>query len=435
MLDPLLLAAAVVVLAGLAGIFVLSLAEAALLAVSSAGLRTHTDADDRRARVVEELRSGNGEYLSAIIASITLLIVLVSSVATGAVLHVAREAARGAESLWVTTASVIMVAFILIFCELAPKSFAKQRPLQAALALAPTVRALTKTAGPAVRVLTAIASAVLRIFGLRTTHRRRFLTEADIAAAAEVGEEEGTVEPREREMIENIIEFGTQAVREVMVPRVDIVAVPAEATPDDVLDLAQETGFSRIPVYRDTIDDIIGIVYVNDLLAHLSNGDSAVRLLDLVREPLHVPETKKVDELFREFQRKHVHLAIVLDEYGGTEGLVTIEDILEEIVGEILDEHDRAAAEIRPLSDTEFLVDGGVAVDDLNQRLGLSIPEGDYHTIGGFVFARVGEVPDVGERIVLPEAEVIVEACDGQRINEVRVIRSAGHVAEVRGEE
>jgi len=418
--DPVAIVEVAAIAVGLLAIFLLSLSETALVSVNRVRLRRLVEAGEPRARLVEGLTRANADYLSAIIAGITLFIILVSNLTTGLVMRLSQEPGR-----WLALASGLMLAFIVIVCELTPKSFAKRYPTRMVLWVARPVRVLTLGLRPAVRVLTAISGAVLRLFGLKVREARRFLTAEDIRAAAEVGEEEGTVQPMERDMIERVIELGATSAYEIMTPRVDIVAVDEEATPEDVLAIAEEKGLSRIPVYRETIDNITGIAYVNDLLGQLAEGDRALRVRGIVRQPIQVPGTKKIDELLAELRREHVHMAVVLDEYGGTEGLVTIEDILEEIVGEIRDEHDREPPEIQPLSPTEALVDAGAAIDDVSEALGVRIPEGDYHTIGGFVFAQTGKVPEVGERILGDGFELVVEACDGQRIKSVRLIRRA----------
>ena len=420
MQDPVAIVEVAAIAVGLLAIFLLSLSETALVSVNRVRLRRLVEAGEPRARLVEGLTRANADYLSAIIAGITLFIILVSNLTTGLVMRLSQEPGR-----WLALASGLMLAFIVIVCELTPKSFAKRYPTRMVLWVARPVQVLTLGLRPAVRVLTAISGAVLRLFGLKVREARRFLTAEDIRAAAEVGEEEGTVQPMERDMIERVIELGATSAYEIMTPRVDIVAVDEEATPEDVLAIAEEKGLSRIPVYRETIDNITGIAYVNDLLGQLAEGDRALRVRGIVRQPIQVPGTKKIDELLAELRREHVHMAVVLDEYGGTEGLVTIEDILEEIVGEIRDEHDREPPEIQPLSPTEALVDAGAAIDDVSEALGVRIPEGDYHTIGGFVFAQTGKVPEVGERILGDGFELVVEACDGQRIKSVRLIRRA----------
>jgi CBS domain containing-hemolysin-like protein len=418
--DPFVIAAVLGIVAGLVCVFVQSLSEAGLLAVSKVRLRSLADEGNEKARLVQRLTHESDDYLGALIVANTLCIMLVSHLTTRLVVHV--SGTGGAEG-WLPIVSIGMLVFILVFCELTPKSFAKERSTRSALLMARPVQLLTIVSRPLIRALTVVASGIIRLFGGETTRRGYHVTEDDIMAAAEVGEEEGTVEPGERRMIERIIGFGTKTAREIMIPRIDMVVVTEDATADDVLDIAEERGFSRIPVYRETIDNITGIVYVNDILAAVANGNGTVDIRDILREPIHVPETKKLDELFAELQRQRVHLAIVLDEYGGTEGLVTIEDILEELVGEIQDEHDAEEFVLRRLSETEALIDPGVSVADASEMLGIEIPEGDYETLGGFVLARAGHLPEVGERVRADGLEMVAEERDGPRLTLVRVVK------------
>ncbi|MFQ6097456.1 MAG: hemolysin family protein [Armatimonadota bacterium] len=406
---------------GLGCVFFLSLSEASLVAVSRVRLRKLADEGDRRAEVVHNLVTSSDTYLTAIIVAITVFLMLVAHLVTRIVVIACPDAAQ--QRVWLPVASASVLAFILIFCELTPKSFAKHHPVSVALRVGRPVYWLTRALDWPVRGLTAVATAIIRALGGRVTRRHRPITPEDIQAAAEVGEREGTVDPAERQMIRRIIRFGEAAIREIMVPRVDIVALEASVGADDVLKTAEETGFSRIPVYDDTIDDIVGIVYVNDVLARFAEGQPNVTAREVAREAYHVPEAKKIDEVLRDMQRRQVHMAVVMDEYGGTLGLVTIEDILEEIVGEIRDEHDVEEPHYRSIGPGEYLVDAGVQVQEANERLGLTIPEGDYETIGGFVFDQEGRVPDRGERISLEGADLIVEDCDQQRINTVRIVK------------
>jgi len=430
--DPFVIAAVLGIVAGLVCVFVQSLSEAGLLAVSKVRLRSLADEGNVKARIVQRLTSESDDYLGALIVANTLCIMLVSHLTTRLVVHVS---GTGGADEWLPIASIGMLLFILIFCELTPKSFAKQRSTGSALLVARPVEILTIVSRPLIRGLSVVARAIIRLLGGQTERRGYHVTEDDIMAAAEVGEEEGTVEPSERRMIERILGFGTKTAREIMIPRIDVVAVSEEATADDVLDIAEEKGFSRIPVYRETIDNITGIVYVNDILAGYANGNGETDLRDILREAIHVPETKKLDELFAELQQQKVHIAIVLDEYGGTEGLLTIEDILEELVGEIEDEHDAEGFVLQRLSETEALIDPGISIADASEMLGIEIPEGDYETVGGFVLERAGKLPEVGERVRADGLEMVVENRDGPRITLVRVVKQLHSGASENGEE
>lgn len=238
------------------------------------------------------------------------------------------------------------------------------------------------------------------------------------------GEDEGGLEEGEREMIAGIFELGETKVREVMVPRIDIVAIPADSTLDAALATIIAAGHSRIPVYRESIDDIAGLLYAKDLLQAYRDRDFEPDLNERVREAYFVPESKAVDELLAELRSRKVHMAIVVDEYGGTAGLVTIEDLLEEIVGEIVDEYDVEETRIDLVSTHEGVFHAGVDIDDVNRLMGIHLPTGDVDTLAGLVFTRLGKVPAVGEEATFDDAVIQVLELAGRRIRRVRVVRT-----------
>jgi len=236
-------------------------------------------------------------------------------------------------------------------------------------------------------------------------------------------EESEPIEDEEMEMIAGIIELGETRVREVMVPRIDIVAIPTDATLDDALDAVIGAGHSRIPVYKESIDDIVGLLYAKDLLRPFRARDYAPDLPGLLREAFFVPQSKPVNELLQELQTRKTHMAIVVDEYGGTAGLVTIEDLLEEIVGEIQDEYDHEEPRLEQIGDDELVCNAGVDIDDVNRLMGISLPTERVDTLAGLVFTELGKVPVPGERAVFQDAEIEVLELDGRRIHRVRVVR------------
>jgi CBS domain containing-hemolysin-like protein len=243
----------------------------------------------------------------------------------------------------------------------------------------------------------------------------RLLVQAD--------EEDEPMEDEEIEMIAGIIELGDTRVREVMVPRIDMVAIPVDATLDTALDAIIQAGHSRIPVYRESIDDIAGLLYAKDLLKAFRARDHSPDLAGLLREAYFVPQSKAVDELLRELKTRKTHMAIVVDEYGGTAGLVTIEDLLEEIVGEIQDEYDHEMPRIETVSDTEVVCNAGVDIDDINRLMGISLPTDRVDTLAGLVFTELGKVPEPGDLARFEDADIEVLALDGRRIHRVRVVR------------
>jgi len=249
------------------------------------------------------------------------------------------------------------------------------------------------------------------------------VTEEEIKTMVDAGEEKGVIEQEEKEMIYSIFEFGDTVVREVMVPRIDIAAVDVSATMNEALDVILQAGFSRLPVYERTIDNIVGVLYAKDLLRYLRDGKSDVALWDVVRPPYFIPETKKVDELLPDLQRRRVHVAIVVDEYGGVAGLVTIEDLLEEIVGEIRDEYDSEEAMVEFLGDGQYVFDGRIPLDDVNKLVGAELASGVADTLGGYVYEKLGQVPAVNDHIEQDDVTVTVLSVSGRRIRRVRVER------------
>jgi CBS domain containing-hemolysin-like protein len=254
------------------------------------------------------------------------------------------------------------------------------------------------------------------------------ISSEEVRLIIEQGGEQGILEAEEEQMIHAVIELGEQRVHEVMVPRIDMVTLPASATFEEAIDTIVEEGHSRIPVYEESIDEIVGILYAKDLLPFLKAGaPKRPPLRALLRTPVLVPESMTVDDLLHELQRRKVHLAIVLDEYGGTAGLVTIEDLLEEIVGEIQDEYDVEEPLIVRLSDDEARVDGRADVDDLSDLFDTSIAledEDEYDTVGGLIYHRIGGVPKPGDQVTVDGLTLTVESTDGRRVGKVLVVRT-----------
>ncbi len=250
-----------------------------------------------------------------------------------------------------------------------------------------------------------------------------FLNYETLRFLLQAGEEEGMIEQEEQEMIASIFEFGETLVREVMVPRIDIVAIDEETSLDEAVKVILEAGHSRIPVYQENIDNIIGLLYAKDLLRYFAEGRTDVEIREILRPAYFVPETKKVDELLQELQQRRVHMAIVVDEYGGTAGLVTIEDLLEEIVGEIQDEYDSEQPFVEEISESEFIFNARVDLDEVNKRLHIELPSEGGDTLGGFIYSQLGRVPVRGDVIPFDGVTLEVLSVDGQRIERVRVRR------------
>ncbi|HUG55729.1 MAG TPA: hemolysin family protein [Candidatus Limnocylindrales bacterium] len=321
----------------------------------------------------------------------------------------------------VTVAVLSLVA--VLFGLFVPRALGGRYAQQLLLVLVWPLELITWLTRPLVALLLALTRLVTRPFGAMP-ETGTLVSEDEIKALVETGEEQGVLAEDEREMIHSIFALGDKQVHEVMVPRTDIVAIDVVTPPQEVLDLVSQVGHSRIPVYDGSADQIVGVLYVKDLFRRMARGEKDVEIRSLLRPAHFVPETKKVDELLREMQRDKVHIAIVVDEYGGTAGLVTIEDLVEEIVGEIRDEYDVEQELVLPVSENEALMDARVPFDDVRETFSLELEESeDYDTLGGFIVHELGRLPKVGEAVVVPGARFVVESVEGRRIRRVRVLR------------
>jgi putative hemolysin len=391
-------------------------AETSLTSISRVRLRQLVEQKVQRAILIERLHRDPNAYLSTILIVNTVAIIVASSAATLLALHLYHE--RVAE--WLV--SLVLSLVVLVACEITPKTLALQRAERVALRLAPLVAGATLVMRPVVYVLTAVTRLILRILGGgKAQVRGPFVTEEELKLLVTVGEEEGVIEEEEREMIHGIFEMGDMSVRELMVPRTDLVAIEVNEPVEKAVDLVTKHGHTRIPVYDVNLDHIVGVLYAKDLLRAVVRGERKT-LRDIARKPYFTPESNKVQDVLRDLRKNRVHMAIVVDEYGGTAGAVTIEDILEEIVGPIQDEYDIGEEdEIQFINPNEVVLDGRVSVDDVNELLKLSLAADDYDSIGGFVLNQLGATPKVGATIKLGTAELRVEAVQGSRIKKVRI--------------
>ena len=323
----------------------------------------------------------------------------------------------------------VAVPVILVFANVLPNAFAVHHAERLARLLARPARWLLWLLRPFVSVAVGMSGWLLRSPDSQQSPASEDVSQEELKSLVELGEEAGVLEAEETEIIENIFDLGNTTVREIMVPRPDIVSLPADCDGEAALRAFEKSGLSRIPLYEESIDNIVGILYAKDLLefivvrsSALRRGYERVRPRDLAREPLLVPETKKTDALFREMRDKKVHLAIVIDEYGGTAGLVSIEDILEELVGEILDEHDIGEEKpIQTLTDGSAIVSARLGVEDLEDELNLDLPEGEFDTVGGFCLSQLGHIPNVGDTIETEDATFTIQQVRGRRVAKVKV--------------
>jgi magnesium and cobalt exporter, CNNM family len=327
-------------------------------------------------------------------------------------------------------ATIGISILVLIFAELTPKNIAVRRPSGVAVILARPVRFFSIVLQPLIGLLGAIVSVMMRLLGQGGgSHAVPIVTEDEVLATITLAEQSGSMTEEETDRIEGIVNLDKIVAREVMKPRPDVVAVPVDMPLIEALDVVLREGHSRIPVYDESIDSIVGILYDKDLLRYIRENELNVSLRDVVKEPIFVPGSKRADDLLREFQKKKVHMAIVVDEYGGTDGLVTIEDILEEIVGEIQDEYDTEEPLFVVVNEHELIVDAMMRIEEVNEEMNIELPEDNgIETLGGFIFERLGELPEVGDVIEVDHLRLEVMEIEGRRIKKVRITREAGPI-------
>jgi CBS domain containing-hemolysin-like protein len=367
----------------------------------------------RNAALLEQIEADPARYLNSIYLAVMLA-------QNGSAILVAVLAQRSFGNLGITLISVGFTLLYFVVVEAMSKTFGILHSDQAALALAPLVWFLGRVLAYPTGALIGLANILLPGKGLKAGP---FVSEEDIRSMAEVASEEEAIEEREKEMIHSIFEFGDTVVRDVMVPRPDVIAIDASRSFNDVLDRVILHGYSRIPVYRENLDDIVGVVYAKDVLRQLHAGRHDGKLQDIARKPFFVPESKKVSELLRDMQNEKFHLAMVVDEFGSVSGLVTLEDLLEEIVGEIVDEYDREEPNVEPAGENRYRVNARLPVDELNELLDLELPNSEWDTVGGLMMGALGRLPQQGEQVEFERLRFTAERVHGRRIAKVLIER------------
>ena len=392
---------------------VLALAETAFVRASRIRMLNLAEEGDKRAERILRLLEHPEQTLNSV-----LLVLLACQMVSATLLGTVLEPTFGTAG--VVIGMVIEITVVFTFAEVAPKTFAIQHSERAVMGVSGLLTFLTKFRP--LRILTrgfiGLANIVLPGKGLRGGP---FVTEDDLLTMADVAASEASIETEERELIHSIFEFGDTVVREVMVPRPDMVAVDCDATVDEAIRIAISAGKSRLPAFGDTTDDIEGLVFLKDLVTRSGSGEGNEPVRQMLRPAHFVPESKRVAELLRQMQTEKYHMAIVIDEHGGTAGVVTMEDLLEEIVGEITDEYDVDEAQVEQLAGGAFRVPGRTPIDDLNELLGEVLPDGEWDTVGGLVFDALGHVPEEGECARVNGFEFCAERVQGRRIVSVRV--------------
>ena len=416
-------------------------AEIAFVTVRRTRIDELADSGDQRAVRVQRLLRDPGRFLAVIQVAITFLGALASAVAAVSIVEVVTAPLSeiplfgeraGAVALLLVTLLVSLVSIVL--GELLPKALALGSPDRISLIAAGPLSLFARLVSPLVVVLVTVTRAVSRPFGIDPT-RTPALSAAEIRLIVEQGSEQGVLEAEEEQMISAVMGLGDSKLHEVMVPRIDIIAIDESATFDEAVAVVLKEGHSRTPLYKGSIDHVVGVLYAKDLLRIIAAGGTRPMLRDIMRPAIFVPESQAVDDLLNELQRRKVHMAIVLDEYGGTAGLVTIEDLLEEIVGEIQDEFDEEEPMLLRVGAGEAIIDGRADIEELTSLIdpGLTLEDDEeYDTVGGFVYHRIGRVPVVGDTVSVAPFSITVVKAAGRRVGKVRVRwdHTNGHAAE-----
>ena len=407
-----------IILIALSGFF--SSSETALTSVNKIKIRHMVEANVKGAKLVEKLIESPKELLGAILIGNNIVNIGASSLATvlaASLVHDTKYQDTG-----VAIATGIMTILILIFGEITPKSLAQQNAEMVSIKVSKPIAFIVFVFKPFVWFFTKISSFFIKILGGDPDKAQPFITEEELRTLVDVGGEEGVIEEEEKEMIFNVFEFGDSQVKDIMVQRVDITAENLETTYQELLEGIKKYRFSRIPIYDENIDDIVGILNTKDLILLSDEDKKNFDIKSLMRKPHYTFEFKKITDLFNEMKKTRNHMSVVLDEYGGTVGIVTIEDLIEEIVGEIEDEYDEHEELIVEVSKNEYQVDGSTRLDDLSEVAGIKVESDEFDSIGGFVIGILDRIPELGEQIEYENLKFTIEEIDRKRIKKVKII-------------
>lgn len=399
-----------------------SASETALTAFSKSKLKLIAEKSQGKADLLKIWLKKPNEILTGLLIGNNIVNVLSSAIATMIAISFL---GNNPKAIAISTGA--MTVLLLIFGEITPKVVAKAYSTSISNAIIRIVYVLSKIFLPVSKILMAISKIVARIFGVKIDEIAFLITEEEIKSVVSVGEEEGVIEEEEKKMIHSIFEFTDTTVKEIMIPRTTVFAVEASKTLEEIWDVITGNGFSRIPVYEEGIDNIIGVFYIKDIFNIVKDGKLNMQVKSFIRDAYFVPETKPLFEMLEEFKKKHIHMAIVLDEYGGTSGIITIEDLIEEIVGDINDEFDiEHDEEIKKVAENKYIVDAMLDVEFLNEELKIDLPVSeDYDSLGGYIYSILGRVP-IEKDVISHDngnVEVRVLEVDNKRIVKALIIK------------
>lgn len=414
-----------------------AMSEIAIISLNDTKMQKLAEEGNKKAKQIVKLTENSSRFLSTIQIGVTLAGFLTSASAsqnfadmltqalvnTRVVEYIPESVINGVSVVLIT---LITSYFSLVLGELAPKRIAMQKPEKISFRVVGVLTFIAKITKPFVKVLSLSTNAVVRLFGLDPNSDEEQVTEEEIRMMVDVGEEKGVIEESQAEMIDNIFEFDDLDVGDIMTHRTEMTAIEVTRSLEEVAEIAVENGYSRIPVFEEDPDNIVGILYAKDLLKFVGRGiPKDLTIAKVMRKALYVPETQSCGDLFKSMNESRTQFAIVIDEYGGTAGIVTLEDVIESIVGNIQDEYDDEEEEIIQINETTFTIDGTTDLDEVDELVGVELPEGDYDTLGGFVISLLGYLPgEVGEEPIVAEYKNLkftVLSIDERRIDEIKV--------------
>lgn len=413
-----------------------AMSEIAIISLNDNKIEKMAEEGDKKAKQILKLTKDSSGFLSTIQIGVTLAGFLTSATAsqsfavmltekigqTGVVNYIPLGVISVVSTVLIT---IIMSYFSLVLGELAPKKIAMHSPEKVSFTVVPVLMFVNKVTMPFVKFLSASTNGIIRLFGIDPNEDEEVVTEEEIRMMVDVGQEKGVIEDVQKEMINNIFEFDDMDVADIMTHRTDMDCVDVEEQLSEIAKISIECGHSRIPVFEEDQDNIVGIIYVKDLLKYIgTNLPKTKTIKDFMREAYYIPETKQCSELLTELLEKHIQMAVVVDEYGGTAGIVTLEDVIEAIVGNIQDEYDNEDEEISQINETTFTIDGITDIEEVEDQLGIKIPDGDYDTLGGFVISLLGYLPTEDDEEDIAEYENIkftVLNVEERRIGKVKV--------------
>ncbi|HAP32816.1 MAG TPA: HlyC/CorC family transporter [Firmicutes bacterium] len=410
--------------------------EIALISLNDNKIKMMAVEGNKKAKLLARLLSEPGRFLATIQVGVTLAGFLASAFAaqnfSGPLMNFMKAAGVPVSEAWlegiaVTSITLMLSYFSLVLGELVPKRLAMQNAERISMFVARPLNTLSVMAYPFVQLLTKSANFFIRLFGFDPHAEEANVTVEEIRLLVDVGEEKGVIDQIEKEMIYNIFEFDNKLVSEIMTHRIDITGIPLSIELKDLLKLISSEKYTRFPVFEDDIDNIVGVLHIKDMLRFLGNGGRhTFALKEIMRRPYFVPTSKKTDELFKELQKHKVHMAVVIDEYGGTAGIVTMEDLVEEIMGNIFDEYDEEEPDIEELDQNTFVINGSLSLDVVKDFFDIELPIDDYDTLSGFIIGQLGRIPDEKDTPEVEYSGMIfkVEKVEEKRILKVKVCRT-----------